>query len=177
MNNILDHMKAPLAVLLALVAAGCAKSEAEKREEVVGCSAVNTVAAAIALCLETEHRWDRAEALTAGQAREHELDSLRAWRDDSLWQADARRHREEVRRCNTGDLARCLQVTYGWPERRALAAADSVWRAEAPKHRREIQACARRRESSVGSCLMLYYKWSPERALGVDDSIRRASLK
>jgi hypothetical protein len=161
-----------------LAALSCGRSEATKREEIRNCSAISLDAPGISRCLVAQYRWKEGEATVAGAARQRELDSVATFQRDSAWRVDAPRHREEFAKCRSagGDVARCLEGTYGWDPERAAANADSVWRREASKHRSELQACERQRKSSVGSCLMLYYKWDPQRALGVDDSIARAKV-
>lgn len=167
-----------LVLLLIIVLAAC-KSYARKRTEVARCSDVNTQAQLIALCLVTEHRWKEPAADSAGRARERELDSLRALREDSVWTLDAQRHRRELRECMAmlGEVRDCL-LGYGWPEARARRASDSAWRADSAAHRRQIGDCLRReRTANISACLQLYYKWTPERALATNDSVRRAQLR
>jgi hypothetical protein len=165
--------------LLGLAAVGCGKSATKLGQEVKECSAITLDAPGISRCLVAQFRWAPAKATAAGVARQHELDSIAAFRKDSTWQADAKAHRQELAGCATGggDLARCLENAHGWDAQRAAATTDSLWRQEAPKRRSEIQACQRQRNSSVGSCLMLYYKWDPKRALAFDDSVTRAKIK
>jgi hypothetical protein len=165
--------------LLSLAAVSCAKSEAKLRREVQNCSAITLDAPGISRCLVAQFKWAPAKATEAAVARQRELDSIAAFQKDSMWQVDAKAHRQELAGCATGggDLARCLENAHGWDAQRAGATADSLWRREAPTHRSQIQTCQRQRKSSVGSCLMLYYKWDPRRALALDDSMERAKIK
>jgi len=164
--------------LSSLVLASC-KTEARKRAEIRNCSAISFDAPGIARCLVAQYRWKQSAAAAAGQARQHELDSIATVQRDSLWRIDAARHREELSRCAAagGDVSRCLQENFAWDPDRAGATFDSVWRAEGTKHHTQFQACARQRASSIGSCLMLYYKWDPKHALALDDSIARAKIR
>ncbi len=169
-----------LIAFLVLPAVGCGKSEAKKQEEVRSCSTISLDAQGTADCLVKLYKWNGTEALATAQRRQLELDSLASWRRDSLWRADSLKHRHDIGQCNTGSMKAstmkdCLQLTFGWEEKKAVATADSMWRHDAPRHREEISACSRQRKSSTGSCLMLYYKWPSERALALDDSIRRAA--
>jgi hypothetical protein len=165
--------------LLCFAGVSCGKSEARLHKEVRDCSAITLDAPGISRCLVSQFKWAPAKAAQAGLTRQHELDSIAAFRRDSVWQADAKRHREELAGCATGggDLARCLSDSHGWDQQRAAASADSLWRQQGPKHRTQIQACQRQRKSSVGSCLILYYKWDPKRAFALADSVERAKMK
>ncbi len=164
-------MVVPVAVALAL--AGCSKTERGQAQDVERCSAVNTQAQLIALCLISDYGWNEADADAAASVRERQLDSARAFHMDSVWSMDAAKHREEIRRCPDATMVDCL-ILFGWPEERAAAAAESTWRAEAPRHQREVQDCVRRqRGANIASCLMLYYKWPDRRALRANDSMQR----
>lgn len=168
-------MRAPLIlVAAALTLAGCSKTERGQAQDVERCSAVNTQAQLIALCLISDYGWNEADADAAAKARESQLDSARAFQMDSIWSMDAAKHREEIRRCPDAGMVDCL-ILFGWPEERAAAAAESAWRADAPRHQREVQDCVRRqRGANIASCLMLYYKWPDRRALLTNDSVQRA---
>ncbi len=165
--------------LAGLGLAGCGKSAAKQREEVVNCSAISLDAAGIARCLVAQYRWKEAAAGVAGRTRQRELDSIATFQRDSVWRIEGARHRQELTKCEGagGDLARCHQDNFAWDPDRAAATFDSVWRADAPGHKSQIQGCERQRKSSVGSCLMLYYKWDPRHALALDDSITRAKMR
>jgi len=160
------------------LAAGCAKPEAKKRDEMRNCSAISLDAPAITACLETQYHWNDVEAKTAGETQQHEMDSVAAFQRDSAWHADAVRHRAELRKCAAaaGDVGACLEDSYAWEPGRASAAFDSLWRTDASIHRLQIRRCAAQRKSSVGSCLMLYYKWDPKHALALTDSLERAKI-
>jgi hypothetical protein len=166
-----------VAVLLALLV-GCAKSAEDRRDEVALCSAVNSQADLIALCLVADHKWAEAQADSAARRRAQELDSLRAVQDDSVWNADSSRHRAELRQCNRGtdDIRECLLVRAGWPDARATRTADSLWQRNAQQHGRAVRSCARGR-NPIASCLMLNYKWNARRALATEDSVRRAQMR
>lgn len=165
--------------LLCFAGVSCSKSEAKLRKEVQDCSAITLDAPGISRCLVSQFKWAPAKAAQAGVARQRELDSIAAFRRDSMWQADAKRHRADLADCATGggDVARCLSDIHGWDLEHAVASADSLWREETPKHRTQIQACQRQKKSSVGSCLILYYKWTPKRAFALADSVERARMR
>ena len=163
-------------LLIAAAVAAC-KTDAARRTEVVACSERSGDALEIELCLTGNYRWKVPEAKTAAAARASELDSLETMRDDSAWALTGARRRDEIRQCGDQDLAPCLLVTFGWPQRRAEAAAESVWTANTPRHTREIQDCTTRYQSGVGACLQLRYKWPSQRALALDDSIMRARMR
>ena len=168
------HAKAILA-LLALTGLSCRGAKA--RDQVRECSAISLDAQGTTRCLIQLYEWKPEAARTAALARHRELDSLRTWQEDSVWNLDAARHRVELRACRRGadPLDRCLLIA-GWPLARVTAAAESLWQAEAPEHVRELQDCQRRREVNLASCLTLYYKWDSERALRTADSITRERL-
>ncbi len=162
------------ALLSLLLIVACGKSTSHRREDVLACSERHTQANLIALCLITDHHWPEAEANAAGRAREHEIDSLTTWHEDSLWRVDARQHRQELRQCpgRWPDMASCLQAA-GWPREQAQKTADSVWAADGPEHQRQIRAClARERTANIAACLQLNYRWTSDRALKANDSVR-----
>ena len=169
-----------LVVVLALLAVSgvlaCGKKR-NQRAEIVECSSISLDSKGTAQCLVQLYRWTIADATTAAQARHRELDSLKTWREDSVWNLDAARHKTDLQRCRRANepLNNCLLVA-GWPVSRVRHTTDSLWNAELPEHRRELQACMRRREVNLSSCLTLYYKWDSERALATADSVTRARL-
>jgi hypothetical protein len=169
-----------VAVLLggvALLALACSKSEEERRSDVDRCSAVNTQAELISLCLISEHKWKDAAADSAARRRQHELDSARTAQEEALWRSDSVRHKVALRDCGkTNDMKECLLVRYGWPQDRATRTADSAWRRNAAAHIREVKSCQRGR-NPVASCLMLNYKWNAARAMATEDSLRRLGLR
>ena len=165
--------------LAGLAVASCGKSVAKKREEIKTCSATSLDAPGIARCLVAMYRWNERDAAVAGQARQHELDSIAKVERDSAWRVSGAAHKKELAQCTAGggDIARCLQENYSWDPERAVAVTDSQWRQETSLHRSQMQRCLHQKQSNVGSCLMLYYKWDPKHALAVDDSIARAKVK
>lgn len=172
-------MRRPLALLALLALTGlvaCGKKR-NQRAEIVECSSISLDSKGTAQCLVQLYRWKVADATLAAQARHRELDSLKTWHDDSVWNIEAARHRADLQRCRRGSdpLYNCLLVS-GWPVTRVRATAESLWTAEAPQRRQELQACMRRREVNLSSCLTLYYKWDSERALATADSVTRARL-
>lgn len=167
------------AVLSVLAAFACAeqKTEAMRREEIAACSRVNSQAELIALCLEAEHDWDDTAAARVAQVRATELDSIRAWQEDSAWNSDSNKHRADIRGCSSGDRMRgCLRLR-GWPDARAARTADSLWRKDAARHLLQVRSCLNRREGPIAACLVLHYQWSNERALATQDSVRRAQMR
>jgi len=165
-----------LLVLGTLIAAACGKRR-NMRNEVVECSSISLDAKGTTQCLVQLYRWKVADAQKAATARMHELDSLKASREDSVWQLDAARHNRDFQNCRkTPDqVTNCLLVA-GWPLSRVRTTAESLWTADLPEHRRELQACMRKRDMNLSSCLTLYYKWDSERALLTADSVARARL-
>jgi hypothetical protein len=165
--------------LLSLAALSCGKSATRLRREVKDCSAISLDAAGISACLVAQFKWAEPKAAAAGVARQHELDSIAKFQADSLWQMDAKAHRQQLAGCAAagGEVARCLENNYGWDGQRAVATVDSLWRQDAATHRSQVQRCQRQKKSSVGSCLILYYKWDSKRAFALDDSIARAKVK
>lgn len=166
------------AVAVLLVALlGCSKSDEDRRAEVNRCSAINTQADLISLCLISEHAWKEGPADSAGRREAHRLDSVRTQQEDSLWNLDSERHKAALRQCNTtNDLRECLLVRFGWSEARATRASDSIWSRNADRHLREVRSCERGR-NPIASCLMLNYKWNARRAMATEDSVRRARMR
>ena len=111
-----------------------------------------------------------AEATRTAAARHHELDSLKARAEDSVWNLSAAPHKQQLAACRRGvdPLNSCLLVS-GWPLRRVNATSDSLWEAESRQHLYELHTCERRRDVALASCLTLYYKWDSDRALHVAD--------
>ena len=166
-----------VAALLLAITWGCAKSEEDRRAEVTRCSAVNTQADLISLCLVTEHKWKDAPADSAGRQEAHRIDSLRTAQDDALWNSESARHNAELKTCSaTSDVQECLLVRAGWPSARAARASDSIWTRNADRHAREVRSCARA-QGPIASCLMLNYKWNARLALATEDSVRRARMR
>lgn len=173
-------MKSHLVKLVVLAAAvalvGCSKKRT-RRSEIVECSSISLDAKGTTLCLVQLYKWKLPEAQKAAEARAHELDSLKTWQEDSVWNVGAVKHRRDLQNCQRGSeqLDNCLLVA-GWPVRRVRFTTDSVWNAELPKHRRELQTCMAKRDFNLSSCLTLYYKWDSDRALATADSVTRARL-
>jgi len=167
---------AVLLPLVALVVMGCAKKK-DHRAEVVECSSISLDAKGTTQCLIQLYHWEVAEATRTATARHHELDSLKARSDDSVWNLGAAEHKKQVAACRRGvdPLTSCLLVS-GWPLRRVNATSDSLWEAEARQHLYELHTCERRRDVALASCLTLYYKWDSDRALHIADSLTRERL-
>lgn len=173
-------MKSDLTTLMALAAVvllGACGKKHDRRSEVVECSGISLDAKGTTQCLVQLYHWTIADAQKAANARAMELDSLKGWREDSVWALDAAKHRKDLQTCNRGSdqLKDCLLVA-GWPLSRVTHAVDSSWSAEMPKHRRELQACMAKKDFNLSSCLTLYYKWDSDRALATADSVTRARL-
>jgi hypothetical protein len=165
-----------VAVLL-LGLLGCAKSPEKLRTEVSRCSAVNTQAELIALCLISEHDWKEGPADSAGRLEARRLDSVRTAQEEALWNADSVNHKAALKQCGAGnDPRECLLVRFGWDADRATRAADSIWARNADRHLREVRSCARGK-NPIASCLMLNYKWNATRAMATEDSVRRARMR
>src|SRR5262245_26425394 len=166
-----------LCVALATVALIACGKKSTRRDQIVECSSISLDAKGTTQCLVQLYRWKVDEATRAAQARARELDSLKTWREDSVWALGADKHRRDLRSCNGGTepLRDCLLVA-GWPLSRVRTTTDSMWNAELPKHRRELQTCMAKRDFNLSSCLTLYYKWESDRALATADSVTRARL-
>lgn len=164
------------AIAILVGAAACGK-KSTKRDEIVECSSISLDAKGTTQCLVQLYHWKVNDATRAAQARAVELDSLKTWREDSLWGLSAAKHRTDLKNCTSHSepLKDCLLVA-GWPLSRVRAATDSVWNAELPAHRRELQTCMAKRDFNLSSCLTLYYKWDSDRALATADSVTRARL-
>lgn len=172
----MNRHRGVLALVLLMVLVACGKAR-NRRGEIEECSSISLDVQGTTQCLVQLYGWQPNEAQQAAAARHRELDSLRTWREDSLWNLDAARHRRDLQACRRGDetLQGCLLVA-GWPLNRVQATVDSLWQAELPQHRRELQDCLRRRNVNLSSCLTLYHKWDSDRALRTADSITRARL-
>lgn len=166
-----------LLVLITLAGVAACGKKRNQRAEIVECSSISLDAKGTTQCLVQLHRWKVEEARAAATARHLELDSIRTWQEDSVWNVDAARHQRDLQTCRRGNdpLDRCLLIA-GWPLRRVNAVAESLWQAELPQHRRELQNCMRRRDVNLASCLTLYHKWDNDRALRTADSVTRARL-
>ncbi|HMA42611.1 MAG TPA: hypothetical protein VKO86_01245 [Gemmatimonadales bacterium] len=171
-------MRLPAASLcLTLALTACGKSAEERRVDVELCSASSTEPAAITRCLREQGGWRAAAAESAGLARAHELDSVRAEIGALNAKSDSQ-HMAELGACDQVlvDLKTCLLTRFGWEEDQATRADDSLWNSRSAEHQRQIRACLGPRGVGTGACLQLHYKWLPRRALALDDSIRRANL-
>ncbi|HWC72992.1 MAG TPA: hypothetical protein VG454_03570 [Gemmatimonadales bacterium] len=174
----MKHQFWKLTALLALVAlAGACSKRRNARAEVVECSSISLDAKGTELCLVQLHRWKVNDARRAAEARQREVDSIKAWQVDSAWATEAPKHRRDLQNCNkTPDqLGDCL-IAAGWPLSRVQKTSDSLWKADLPKHRRELDACQAKRDMNLSSCLTLYYKWESDRALATADSLARIRL-
>ena len=109
-----------LGCLVALV--GCSKKRT-RRAEVVECSSISLDSKGTTLCLVQLYKWKLPDAQKAAEARSHELDSLKTWQEDSVWNLGAVKHKRDF------NLSSCLTLYYKWDSERALATADSVTRA------------------------------------------------
>src|ERR1051325_9899744 len=119
-------------LLVALMGAAACGKKHDQRNEVVECSSISLDAKGTTQCLVTLYHWKVADATKAANARVAELDSLKGWRDNSLWSLDAAKHRRDLQTCMAKrdfNLSSCLTLYYKWDSDRALATADSVTRA------------------------------------------------
>ena len=164
----------PLVALAVLAACG---KKSSKRDEVVECSSISLDAKGTTQCLVQLYHWEVAEARKAATDRARELDSLKTWKEDSVWARGAAKHKQDLQTCGRSDdqLKSCLLVA-GWPLPRVKTAQDSIWNHDITKHRRELQTCAAKRDMNLSSCLTLYYKWDADRALATADSATRERL-
>ncbi len=168
---------ARLLPFIALIAmAACAKKK-DHRAEVVECSAISLDVKGTTQCLVQLYHWDVAEATRTATARHHELDTLKAHAEDSVWNLGAADHKRQLAACRRGvdPLNQCL-LGSGWPLKRVNATSDSLWESESRQHLYELHTCERRRDVALASCLTLYYKWDSDRALRIADSLTRERL-
>jgi len=167
----------PLLLIATASVLGACGKKSSKRTEIVECSNISLDAKGTTQCLVQLYHWKVADAQRAANERAYEMDSIKTWKEDSVWQLDAAKHKRDLQNCRRGKdpLDACLLVA-GWPVDRVTATADSLWQAEAPQHRRELEACQRKREMNLSSCLTLYYKWDSDRALQIADSVTRVRL-
>ena len=170
----------PFGLFLALAAIAALTSCGKKRNqraEIVECSSISLDSKGTTQCLVQLYRWKVADAQRAATARHREMDSLKTWHEDSIWNLDQAKHKRDLQNCRRGEdqLDSCLLVS-GWPVSRVRRTSDSLWEAEAPQHRRELQNCMSRRDVNLSSCLTLYHKWSSDRAIRIADSVTRARL-
>src|SRR2546422_11490964 len=88
-----------LLILACLVAvAGCSKKHT-RRAEVVECSSISLDSKGTTLCLVQLYKWKLPDAQRAAEARTHELDSLKTWQEDSLWNLGAAKHKRDFQNC------------------------------------------------------------------------------
>jgi len=169
--------RALVSIVIALVVAAACGKKTTRRDEIVECSSISLDAKGTTQCLVQLYKWKVDEATRAAQDRAYELDSLKTWKEDSVWALDAAKHRSDLRNCTSRSepVKDCLLIA-GWPLSRVRDATDSIWTAELPQHRRELQTCMAKRDFNLSSCLTLYYKWDSDRALATADSVTRARL-
>jgi hypothetical protein len=87
---------------------------ARRRSEIGQCDEPD-----LARCLLVRFGWPEQRAVAAAE---------------SVWQANAQRHRREVQECaaqRQSSVGSCLMLRYKWPTQRALALDDSIQRARA----------------------------------------------
>jgi len=88
------------AIALLVVLAACGK-KSTKRDEIVECSSISLDAKGTTQCLVQLYHWKVDDATRAAQNRARELDSLKTWREDSVWKLDAAKHRADVKNCTS----------------------------------------------------------------------------
>ena len=168
---------ASLFALCAVIAlADCGKKR-ELAAEVRECSSISLDSKGTTQCLVQLYRWKVADAQVAATARHRELDSLKTWQEDSVWNLGVAQHKTQLAACRRGvePLDRCLLVA-GWPLSRVNFTAESLWQTESRQHLYELHNCQRRKDVNLASCLTLYYKWDSDRALRIADSLTRERL-
>src|SRR5256885_16152850 len=150
----------PLLLMATASVLGACGKKSSKRAEIVECSNISLDAKGTTQCLVQLYHWKVADAQRAANERAYEMDSIKTWKEDSVWQLDAAKHKRDLQNCRRGKdpLDACLLVA-GWPVDRVTATADSLWQAEAPPHRREPEACQRKREMKLSPCPTPSYKW------------------
>src|SRR4051812_47262981 len=134
---------------LIVLASACAK-KSNKRAEVVECSSISLDAKGTTQCLVGLYHWKVAEAQKAATDRAHELDSIKTWQADSVWELGAAKHKRDLQNCaKSDDETRSCLLVAGWPLSRVKAAQDSLWEHDIAKHRRELQTCAAKRDMNL----------------------------
>src|SRR3954469_4526735 len=100
----------PFIVIALLVASSACAKKSSRRAEIVECSSISLDAKGTTQCLVQLHGWKVAEATRAAMARQHELDSLKTWREDSAWAVESAKHKRDLENCRkTPDqITNCL---------------------------------------------------------------------
>src|SRR5258708_9569506 len=117
-----------LSCLLALAACG---KKTPRRGEVVECSSISLDSKGTTQCLVQLYHWKPAEAQQVATARARELDSLKAWQEDSVWALGAAKHKRALQGCEPGTEQpnNCPPVPR-WPPRPPQAPTASAWTAQ-----------------------------------------------
>src|SRR5881397_929586 len=126
-----SHLVKLVVLACVVTVAGCSKKRT-RRSEVVECSSISLDSKGTTLCLVQLYKWKLPDAQKAAEARAHELDSLKTWQEDSVWNLGAAKHKRDFQACMAKrdfNLSSCLTLYYKWDSERALATADSVTRA------------------------------------------------
>src|ERR1700747_2858932 len=103
--------KMSLLVAVAALGGACAKKPTA-RGQVVECSSISLDAKGTTQCLVQLYHWKPVDAQKAGNNRARELDSIKAYQEDSVWALGVVKHRRDLQTCRTSDdqLKNCLLV-------------------------------------------------------------------
>src|SRR2546423_6081778 len=91
-----------LVVLTCAVTAVACSKKRTRRAEVVECSSISLDSKGTTLCLVQLYKWKLPEAQKAAENRTRELDSLKTWQEDSVWNLSADKHKRDLRSCRSG---------------------------------------------------------------------------
>ena len=91
-----------LVVLACVVSVGACSKKRTRRAEVVECSSISLDSKGTTLCLVQLYKWRLPDAQKAAETRAHELDSLKTWQEDSVWNLGAAKHKRDFQNCQRG---------------------------------------------------------------------------
>src|SRR2546430_12870539 len=143
----------PLLLIATASVLGACGKKSSKRAEIVECSNISLDAKGTTQCLVQLYHWKVADAQRAANERAYEMDSIKTWKEDSVWQLDAAKHKRDLQNCRRGKdpLDACLLVA-GWPVDRVTATADSLWQGEGPPQPRGVGGGPGKRQINPCSC-------------------------
>src|SRR6266545_577299 len=98
-----------LVVLACVVAVGACSKKRSRRAEVVECSSISLDSKGTTLCLVQLYKWKLPDAQKAAETRAHELDSLKTFQEDSVWEG---LQRIQLVRAGFGGLQRVRQLPF-----------------------------------------------------------------
>ena len=78
----------PLLLIATASVLGACGKKSSKRAEIVECSNISLDAKGTTQCLVQLYHWKVADAQRAANERAYEMDSIKTWKEDSVWQLD-----------------------------------------------------------------------------------------